>query len=158
MEGLQDAREGGEEDDTRKEEGDLAGVRGLIEGGIPVFGEEGEEVVYGICAREGGRRGPPATEGGEGRGEDAVEAVEGEEVGDEKEEAAGGRAGAVLLVATGVEECEGSVEGAGHGFEAGDFKEESFSLLCVGVASDAADCFLEETFGWGVGHFALERT
>ena len=49
-------------------------------------------------------------------------------------------------------------EGEGHGFQAGDFEGEGFTLGVVGVATDGTEGFLEEAFLGCVGDFAFERT
>ena len=120
MEGLEDGREGGEEDEAGEEEGDLAGPGGLVEVGVVVVDEEGEDVVDGVGAGEGLGGGGEETAGeGEGGGKDAVDAVDGEGVGDGEEEAAERGARATLLREVGLEERERGGEGDGHGFEAG---------------------------------------
>ena len=84
VECLQDAVEGGEEDDAGEEEGDLAGPGELVEGWVDVFGEEGEDAVYGVGGGggEGGGvgGGEEAPEGGKCCAEDAVDAVDCEAV------------------------------------------------------------------------------
>lgn len=62
-----------------------------------------------------------AAKGGEGDGEDAVEAEEGETVGEAENDAACGAFGALLLGVARLEDVMGCGEGKGHGFEASDF-------------------------------------
>ena len=104
MEGLEGGGEGGEKDDARKEEGDLAGPGALVEMGVVMLGEEGEGVGDGVGRRGGGRGdgsgAQDAASGGERGSDDAREAEEGEEVRDYEEEAAGRGAGAGLLAKT----------------------------------------------------------
>lgn len=76
-EGLEDGGEGCKEDEEGEEEGDLPGPGGLVEGGVVVFCEEGEKGSHGVRTRVWALRlDDVAAEGGEGDGEDAVEAEE----------------------------------------------------------------------------------
>ena len=80
-ESLQDGVERGQQHDAGEQEGDLARPGGAVEVAVPVGGQQGEDVVDRVAGGEGrGGRLPPAAQGGEGGGADAVGAVEGEDV------------------------------------------------------------------------------
>lgn len=99
----------------------MARVGGRVEGRVVVFCDEGEDVRYGVGGGGGCRREEMASCGAECDGQDAVEAEEGEGVGDGKAEAAGGGARALLLREAALEEGERGREGEAHCFEACDF-------------------------------------
>jgi len=77
---LEDRVGAGGQDDARQEERDLAGPGHLVKLGVPVAGEQAQEPVDRVRGREGRGRVVGAPEGRQHGGQDAVDAVQAEDV------------------------------------------------------------------------------
>lgn len=96
MKGLQDGGERGQEDGAGEQKGDLVGPGFLVERCVNVAGEEGDEVGDRVAGGKVSLRTPETARDGEGGGDDAVDAVAGEEVGGYGVQAAKRRGGTDL--------------------------------------------------------------
>ncbi|KEY69039.1 hypothetical protein S7711_03338 [Stachybotrys chartarum IBT 7711] len=131
VERLDDAVGAPEQDDAAEREADDPRPRQLVQLGVPVAGQQAQEPVDGVAAREASRGRVGPTHRGQGRGEDTVEAVAAEGVRGGEEEAANRRRGADRCRAVVLHEGEVGREASLHGLEASNLNTQRTDLGLV---------------------------